>query len=150
MTNEEERALLAQLEDSAQILLEQAGAEDAVSIRNVDLPEGKRQILHVSSYSMYATNWQVSASNPAVGTQPHIHLKGAPSPSSDVEQGYLRFVDPVDLRRPTYSAKSKRIDIWLDYRSMPQVLVQLGHANRHLWIGHFKGGHIYGDLHSGD
>lgn len=30
------------------------------------------------------------------------------------------------------------------------LLVRLGHANRYLWVGHFKGGHIYGDLHSGD
>lgn len=35
-------------------------------------------------------------------------------------------------------------------QSAQLLLVRLGHANRFLWGGYFKGGHIYGDLLRGD
>lgn len=152
MKKSEEKKLIEELDTAALTLLETLGADrgETPMARAQDLPVGTRQILIVKSYSMYSSNWLVSASNPKIGSQPNILLAGHPSPSSQVEKGYVRFVDQSELRRPTYSAKDKRIDIYLDYRAMPQVLRQLEHKNRFLWVGHFKGGHIYGDLHSGD
>ena len=150
MKKNDEQKLIKQLEAPALDLLETVGAvpSGGVRIQSPDLPEGKRQILIVKSYVMYAASWLASTANPKVAAQPYIQLFGAPSPSSKVEMGYIRFVDVSELRRPTYSAATKRIDLYADYRSMRQVLAQLEHQKRYLWVGHFKGGHIYGDLHS--
>jgi len=113
-----------------------------------DLPENSRQILTVKTYSMISATSRDSLQNPVVTCQPHIAVYGHPAPSSDVERGYIRFVDANALRTPSYSAKDKLINLYLDYRAMPQVLEQLQHAQRYLWVGHFAHGHIYGDLHS--
>ncbi len=145
MSKTEESDFLSTMETLAADLAE---AQNKTIVE--DLPEGTRQILMVEQVALYTANWRVSASNRTVGSLPYIQLLGTPSPSSQVTSGYIRFVDVADLRQPHYVAPRKQITLFVDYRTMPQVLAQLEQANRYLWIGHFSGGHIYGDLHSHD
>jgi len=145
MSEQDETDMLATL-DAVVADLQEAQEKTIVE----DLPEGTRQILIVSDVIMYASNWRASAANRTVGSQPYIKLVGQPAPHSEVTLGYIRFVDAADLREPHYSSARKQITIYVDYRAMAQVLAQLEQANRYLWIGHFAGGHIYGDLHSHD
>lgn len=148
MTKEQEKNLVALLEQNARDVLPDPPTRVASNGAVLaDLPEGSRQILIVDDFAMFSANWQVSTTNPSVHGQPHIKLMGRASPSSDVSHGYIRFVDG-SLRRPSYSASRKRIDIYMPSWALAQVHQQLSHANRYLWVGHFAGGHIYGDLHS--
>ena len=140
----EENALISTLEQAANDYIEQL--EDRIA--KMDLPVGTRQILSVQKYAMYTANSIDSSANPVVSAQAYIAVSGVPTPSSDVTSGYIRFVDASKLRVPSYTKARKLINIYVDYRSMPQVLEQLTHNNRYLWVGHFSGGHIYGDLHS--
>ncbi|WP_294226398.1 hypothetical protein [uncultured Shimia sp.] len=142
----DEDKLITQLERPVKDL-QDLGIPNAAQIVE-DLPEGERQILTVQSYTMIGANWRASSADPNAQCQPHIQLRGTPSPSSKVTNGYIRFVDVQVLRTPSYSARHKQINLFMDYRAMPQILEQLQHAQRYLWVGHFANGHIYGDLHS--
>ncbi|MEP0990898.1 MAG: hypothetical protein ABJG73_15055 [Tateyamaria sp.] len=148
MTPKEEETLLIGLENAARDMRAAVDRSDKPNL--ADLPEGRKQILLVESYAMYTSNWISSAANPVTNSQPYISVTGRPSPSSEVTSAYIRFVDAADIAMPRYSAAAKRIQLFLDYRCMPQILTQLSHANRYLWIGHYAGGHYYGDLHSSD
>ena len=143
----DEKQLSKQWDDAAMASTGKVGKKALAKLAS-DLPEGTRQILNVQRYILYAGSAQVSAANPKVIAETVIKGEGKPTPSSEVEIGYIRFVQASDLRRPTYSKKRKRIDMYVDFRALPMVLKQLEQTNRYLWIGHFKGGHIYSDLHS--
>ncbi len=103
-----------------------------------------RQILIVRTAQLFTAG---HLSNGKAGSQGYIRLLGSPSPSSDVTNGYIRFVPPDAVRTPTYSAERTQINIWVDQAYLPMTLAQLSHAERYLWVGFF-GAHTYGDLHS--
>jgi hypothetical protein len=82
-----------------------------------------------------------------------LFLQGNPSPSSDrgLKLAVIQFVNDSDrIRIPQYIAE--RGTIYLDMRisQMGGVLAQLHEPDLYCWIGHFEGGHIYGDIHTND
>lgn len=113
-----------------------------------DLPEGTRQILKVERHTLINANWIVSATNRTTGVQASILAQGSPTPSSDVNHAYLHFVDAARVPFPRYNATRKRIDLFLDIRTLSLTLEQMKHTHLYVWVGHFAGGHIYGDVHS--
>ncbi|MEI4195198.1 hypothetical protein [Roseovarius sp. E0-M6] len=116
-----------------------------------DLPNASqlasRQILVVKNYMMISAS-SVPAGGGDVTCQPIIRCDGTPSPSSKVTHGFIRFAPEARLQPPQYRDTAKEIHLWFAYEAIPQVLDQLAHPNRYLWVGFFNGGHIYGDLHS--
>jgi len=103
-----------------------------------------RQILIVRTAQLFTAG---HLSDGKAGSQGYIRFLGSPSPSSEVTNGYIRFVTPDAVRAPTYSAERTQINIWVDQAYLPMTLAQLSHSERYLWVGFF-GAHIYGDLHS--
>ena len=148
MSKQSEKDLIAEFEKISQAAFEAANAPKNGKSTDPNLPEGTRQILVIKSYRMISDNWQDNATNKNVFCSPHIELSGHPTPSSEAVRGYIRFVDPSGLKRPFYSKKTKTITIYMDFRAIPLILEQLGHSQRYLWVGHFSGGHYYGDMHS--
>jgi hypothetical protein len=113
-----------------------------------DLPEGTRQILEIKNYAMINANWLLSSASGKTGREAVILLTGSSTPSSEVVKAYLRFVDADAQKPPSYIKELKRIDLYLDIRSLPMTLEQLKHKNRYIWVGKFSNGQIYGDMHS--
>lgn len=111
------------------------------------LPEGGRQILIVSGYTLVSSNFQ-SQSQP-VENRTEIVVSGHPSPSSDVTSALLRFVDDRAPSAPQYNGTTKRITLFFPLDRVHIVLAQLAHANRYVWIGKFPT-QDYGDVHSHD
>ncbi|KEJ89160.1 hypothetical protein [Sulfitobacter donghicola] len=103
-----------------------------------------REILIVQTSQFFTAG---HATNGVAGSQGYIRLLGSPSPSSQVTNGYIRFVPPDQIRTPTYSTERKQINIWTDQSNLPMTLAQMAHSQRYLWVGFF-GAHTYGDLHS--
>ena len=103
-----------------------------------------RQILIVQTSQFFTAGHATSG---AAGSQAYIRLLGAPSPSSEVTNGYIRFVRPQEIRTPTYTSERKQINIWVVQVYLPMTLAQMQHSQRYLWVGFF-GAHTYGDLHS--
>lgn len=104
-----------------------------------------RQILIVHLASYYSgTHFEPSMAAPE--SQAYIHLAGAPSPHSEVTNGFIRFVPPHKLRKPHY--KEKTINMWVDQAVMAQTLEQLRQAKRYFWIGFFENDYVYADIHS--
>ncbi len=103
-----------------------------------------RQILIVQTSQFFTAGHSTSG---ATGSQAYIRLLGSPSPSSQVTNGYIRFVGPQEIRTPTYNSGRKQINIWVDQSYLPMTLAQMQHSQRYLWVGFF-GAHTYGDLHS--
>lgn len=145
-TPTEEEVLVGHLESYSLKNFEGSSAENEQALR--DLPEGSRQILKVEKYAMINGSWIVSTANPLVGSIPSIRIDGSPTPSSDATNAYLYFVDASALKRPSYSAAHKRINLYLDIRSIRMTIEQLKHSHQFIWVGHFAGGHLYGDFHS--
>ncbi len=103
-----------------------------------------RQILIVQTSQFFTAGHATSG---VAGSQAYIRLLGSPSPSSEVTNGYIRFVEPEEIRTPTYTSERKQINIWVNKEYLPMTLAQMQHSQRYLWIGFF-GAHTYGDLHS--
>ena len=141
----EEQNLINRLEESSAIPL---NVVIPMPGQTGDLPVGTRQILEIKSFALLNSNWKVSDDDPTVSSQAYILLTGAPTPSSEVEKAYLRFVDMAKIKRPIYSKSQKRIDLYVNVQSIPLILKQLKQDHRYIWIGHFHGGQIYGDIHT--
>lgn len=109
---------------------------------------GDRQILLIRQVTFYSAGYRPGDADPAPRDQQYLLLRGDPSPSSQVTSGYIRFVTPDELRVPAYSARDKRIDLWLRLERVRMVIEQMKHKDRYLWIGFFPGGHVYADIHS--
>ncbi|GLT07931.1 hypothetical protein ACFQFQ_14270 [Sulfitobacter porphyrae] len=103
-----------------------------------------RQILIVRTSQFFTAG---HATNGVADSQAYIRLLGSPSPSSQVTNGYIRFVPADQIRTPTYSSKRQQINIWVNQDCLTMTLAQMQHSQRYLWIGFF-GAHTYGDLHS--
>ena len=103
-----------------------------------------RQILIVRTSQFFTAGHATSGVS---GSQAYIRLLGSPSPSSQVTNGYIRFVAPDQIRTPTYSTERQQINIWADQSYLPMTLAQMAHSQRYLWVDFF-GAHTYGDLHS--
>ena len=117
-----------------------------------DLPEGKRQILMVSGHSILTTNFLESQSSGRLDSNAQVRLSGKASPSSNplLQSAFITFVDDTaKLRRPSYSSKQGIIWLWMPLRLLPAVMTQLHEPNVYCWIGHFAGGHLWGDIHTG-
>ncbi len=69
----------------------------------------------------------------ALGGKFPIRLLGSPSPSSEVTNGYIRFVGPQEIRTPTYIPERKQINIWVNKDYLPMTLAQMQHSQRYLW-----------------
>ncbi|WP_439150162.1 hypothetical protein [Sulfitobacter sp.] len=70
-----------------------------------------RQILIVRTSQFFTAGHATSGVS---GSQAYIRLLGSPSPSSQVTNGYIRFVAPDQIRTPTYSTERQQINIWAD------------------------------------
>jgi hypothetical protein len=116
-----------------------------------DLPEGKRQILRVTSRTLISSNVLDSVASGKTYSVSVLLLKGTGSPKSDKElkRAYITFVeDSGTVSKPSYSKKKGTIYLWMHYRNLNTVLAQIQKPTTYCWIGHFGGGHIYGDIHS--
>jgi hypothetical protein len=111
---------------------------------------GARQILIVRKATLYSANYVASINDTTPRSEFTIRCDGGPSPSSEVEVGFIRLVPPDALRAPHYNPTRKWLTLWIDIAGMAQVLAQLQQKHRYLWRGEFSNGHIYGDLHSSD
>lgn len=109
-----------------------------------------RQVLIVQKTTLYSANFVASATDKTPRSGFTIRCDGGPSPSSEVEVGFIRLVPPDALRAPHYDPTRKWLTLWIDIAGMVQVLAQLRQAKSYLWRGEFANGHIYGDLHSWD
>ena len=148
MSKQSEKDLIAAFEQGAEAAVQAHEGQKSNKATDPNLPEGTRQILVIKTYRMISDNWQDNDQNKNIFCSPHLELSGHPTPSSEVVRGYIRFVDPNGLKRPRYSKKTKTITIYMDFRAMPMILEQLKHSQRYLWVGHFSGGHYYGDMHT--
>ena len=137
-----------EIEDRINTIIENAepAKGDPVPVPESALPS--RQILIIENTTFITAGYRESTSNPTPKAAANILVTGQPSSSSDVTYGYIRFAATPDLRVPSYSSAQKRIDLWVNERHMAQVLAQMTHSSRYLWIGWFNNGHIYGDVHS--
>ena len=116
-----------------------------------DLPEGKRQILIVSGHSLISSNYIESQASGRVDSNAQLLLSGKASPHSNplLQHAYITFFeDGAKLRRPSYSAARGIIWLWMPLRMLPVILAQIHEPNVYCWIGHFAGGHIWGDVHT--
>jgi len=129
------------------ILADVSGAE-GLSTTTVEQALPSRQILSIERTTYIAAGFRPSLADPAPQSGAVIQVAGTPSPSSDVTNGYLRFVPASAIRTPSYDPTRLQIQLWLNEDYLPMVLEQLGHRSRYLWIGWFDGGHIYSDLHT--
>ena len=109
-----------------------------------------RQILIVQTAQLFTASFVLSSASPQPQSQSYIRFLGAPSPSSDVTNGFIRFVPRADQKPPRYNPAAKQINLWVDQDLMALTLAQIKQPNRYLWIGFFANGHVYGDLHSND
>lgn len=126
-----------------------ADLEDLFGLTGPDVCQPARQILIVNDVVCHAAGF-VRASGGLPEAQAYLVLTGGPSPSSEVTRGFLRFVPRADLRAPSYSAATKTITLWLPVDTLVQVLAQVRHGRRYLWIGWFGAGQVYGDLHTAE
>lgn len=116
-----------------------------------DLPEGMRQILTVTGYSLTAANFLDSATSGKTFSKTVMLLTGKATPGSyqDLNHAYVIFEgNDQKLRRPYFNKKQKNIRLWLHQKHLPTVLAQLNQPKVYCWIGHFGNGHIYGDIHT--
>lgn len=109
---------------------------------------GTRQILVIERAVFHTAGYRVSTSDPAARSSANIEVTGRPTPSSQVTKGYIYFVPAAELRVPVYSPASLQIRLWVNEIYMAQVLDQMRHEERYLWVGWFDNGHVYGDVHS--
>ncbi len=116
-----------------------------------DLPEGTRQILIVTSHHFISANYVESSASGKNFSRLVLELRGYSSPSSDPGLNHASIVfmdDSEKVHCPTYTRASGVIRLWMHYRDLPMVLAQMKESNVYCWIGHFAGGHIWGDIHT--
>lgn len=106
-----------------------------------------RQILIVDKVVHTASNFIISNADKTPRCRSEMTLTGRPSPSSEVEKAYLRFVPTQDLRTPAYIPERKTIFLTLDEKFQSPVLHTIALKNLYCWIGAWPNGHIYGDIH---
>ena len=126
----------------------------SASASNRDLPVDTRQILLVTKHSVITSNSVDSTASGITQSATVVKLAGVHSPSSDptLTTAYITFVeDSAKVPVPRFIKKKKgsEIRLWMHHRNLAALLFQLHEPNVYCWIGHFKGGHIYGDVHTG-
>ena len=116
-----------------------------------DLPEGTRQILLVDSHHLFTANWVDSTQSGKTSSATVVLLTGSNSPSSDKElsKAYVTVIeDGGKVRTPKYVKARGAIYLWVHQRQLENLLVQIHEPSVYCWVGHFSGGHIYGDVHT--
>lgn len=118
--------------------------------RSVDLPEGSRQILMVTGYNLFSESFRASAES-GTDSKAVVVLRGHASPNSapELKMAYVSVVpDTKNVRVPSFSRAAGAIRLEIHARNLPMLLAQLKESNVYCWVGHFPGGHIYGDVHT--
>ena len=116
-----------------------------------DLPEGKRQILLVSGHHLFTASWLETAASAKTQSSSVLLLTGTNSPSSDPElkKAYVTVVeDGKTVRRPKYDKSRGAIYMEVHQRQLENILAQVHEPSVYCWIGHFKEGNIYADIHT--
>jgi hypothetical protein len=111
----------------------------------IDLPEGTRQILLIKEYNLINANWIDGGKK---DSRAAILLTGHHSPSSEVTSGNILFLPRGEVRTPDYDRDRKTLVLFFDIALLQATVEQLSYRHRYAWIGHFSGGHIYGDIHA--
>jgi len=116
-----------------------------------DLPEDSRKILRVTGRTLISSNLRDNDTSQKTYSVSVLLLRGTSTSKTDtvLNRAYITFVeDTAHVPRPAYSKDKGIIYLWMHYRNLNTVLAQIQRPSTYCWIGRFKDGHIYGDIHS--
>jgi hypothetical protein len=116
-----------------------------------DLPEDSRKILRVTGRTLISSNVRDNDTSKKTYSVSVLLLRGTSTSKTDtvLNRAYIIFVkDTARVPRPAYSKAKGIIYLWMHYRNLNTVLAQIQSSTAYCWIGRFKDGHIYADIHS--